>query len=454
MAYNINFILAFLGDNLASNAVGGFKESFSATYRCCRTCLATNSSRKEIFYSNMFQLRSDDAHLQYCNDLNGPLKDHISTTYGINRRSVLLDAPHYSMFNGGLPHDIMHDFFEGIAQYHIKLLLKSLVGRKCISLDELNDRLVHFDYGYSETDRPRPVLQRTLNSSDSKVRLSASQCMLFCRMFPLLVGDKVSEDDSSWKCYLAFLDILDIVVCPIISEGLCGHLKLLIKQYLATFKATYPGASIIPKMHFLTHYPEQIMAIGPPIRAWTMRYEAKLNLFKRASHLGNFKNIALTLSHRHQRWLCYQLSSGELFRGKFECGPVSECHPLSSMTENFNECMNQILPNISGDTLISHSTWIKLNGITYKSSNCYVVTGSDGSVPTFARVVGTDLPVLQLQSCQVSYYDEHYHSYVINETSHLFLSLVDAVSNISQNVLHSRKMHGNVFLTLKHYIFV
>lgn len=114
-------LLAFLGDNLASN---GFKESFSATYQCCRTCLATNSSRKEIFDSNMFQLRSDDAHLQYCNDLNGPLKDHISTTYGINRRSVLLDAPHYSMFNGGLPHDIMHDIFEGIAQYHIKLLLK------------------------------------------------------------------------------------------------------------------------------------------------------------------------------------------------------------------------------------------------------------------------------------------------------------------------------------------
>ena len=90
------------------------------------------------------------------------------------------------------------------------------------------------------------------------------------------------------------------------------------------------------------------------------------------------------------------------------------------MTENFNECMNQILPNISGATLISHSTWIKLNGITYKSSNCYVVTGSDGTDPTFARdifVVGTDLPV---QSCQVSYYDEHYHSYVINETPHLF----------------------------------
>ena len=62
-----------------------------------------------------------------------------------------------------------------------------------------------------------------------------------------------------------------------------------------------------------------------------------------------------------------------------------------------------------------------MNGITYKNSNCYVVTGSDGTDPTFARVVdivvGTDLPVLQLQSCLVAHYD---HSYVICDTSHLF----------------------------------
>ena len=100
-------LLTFLGDNLASNAIGGFKESFSTTFRCCRTCLATNNSQKETFDSSMFQLRTDSAHVQHCNDLNGPLKDHISKTYGINRRSILIDAPYFSMFNGGLPQDVI-----------------------------------------------------------------------------------------------------------------------------------------------------------------------------------------------------------------------------------------------------------------------------------------------------------------------------------------------------------
>ena len=275
-------LLAFLGDNLASNSIGGFKESFSTAFRCCRTCLATVVSRKEIFDCSMFQLRTDDAYKQHCNDLNGPIKDHISTTYGIKRRSILIDAPYYSNFNGGLPYDVMHDICEGIAQYHIKLLLKDLIAKKYASLDEFNDRLVHFDYGYSETDRPGPVLLRTLNSPDSKMHLSASQTLLFCRILPLLVGDKVCEDEPSWKCFLLFLDILDIVVSPIISKGLCGHLKLMIKEYLSLFKALYPDSSIIPKMHY---YPEQIIAIGPLIRAWTMRCEAKLSLFKRAKKL-------------------------------------------------------------------------------------------------------------------------------------------------------------------------
>ena len=55
-------LLTFLGDNLALNAIGGFKESFSVTFRCCRTCLATSTGRKETFDSSMFQVRSDDVH--------------------------------------------------------------------------------------------------------------------------------------------------------------------------------------------------------------------------------------------------------------------------------------------------------------------------------------------------------------------------------------------------------
>lgn len=38
-------LVAVLADNLASNAIGGFKEGFTA-YRSCRQCLATRTEAK------------------------------------------------------------------------------------------------------------------------------------------------------------------------------------------------------------------------------------------------------------------------------------------------------------------------------------------------------------------------------------------------------------------------
>ena len=35
-------LLLWLGDNLASNAIGGFKQSFSFALHFCRTCYITN----------------------------------------------------------------------------------------------------------------------------------------------------------------------------------------------------------------------------------------------------------------------------------------------------------------------------------------------------------------------------------------------------------------------------
>lgn len=50
-------LLAFLADNLASNDLGGFKKSFSFSYRCCRTCLATKDSLKTSFTAENFELK-------------------------------------------------------------------------------------------------------------------------------------------------------------------------------------------------------------------------------------------------------------------------------------------------------------------------------------------------------------------------------------------------------------
>ena len=49
-------LLAWLGDNLGSNTVGGFKQSFSFAFRFCRACYITNDEYKTQFTSSELEL--------------------------------------------------------------------------------------------------------------------------------------------------------------------------------------------------------------------------------------------------------------------------------------------------------------------------------------------------------------------------------------------------------------
>jgi len=155
-------LLCFVSDNLASNALGGFKESFSFAYRFCWTCLATDKSFRHHFMSEKFHARNNDSHKKHCDDveLESPVGDHYSKTYGVNRRSSLMKVRHYSLFNGGLPHDMMHDALEGVVQYEIKLLICHCIDHKYFTLEDYNWRIINFDYGYSDNDKPTATITR------------------------------------------------------------------------------------------------------------------------------------------------------------------------------------------------------------------------------------------------------------------------------------------------------
>ena len=179
--------------------------------------------------------------------INGPLYSHYSKTYGINRRSALLDVPHFNMFGGGLPHDAMHDILEGLAPVEIKCLLQYCITARYFSLEWYNTRLINFNYGYTESDKPIPITSSVLHSSDKRLRSSASQMLLLLRILPFLVGDKIPEGDSYWECFLCLRKLLDIVLSPITSDNLCVH--------HTRFISLYGSGRYIPKLHFLIHYP-------------------------------------------------------------------------------------------------------------------------------------------------------------------------------------------------------
>lgn len=73
-----------------------------------------------------------------------------------------------------------------------------------------------------------------------------------------MIGEKVPREDEHWNNFLLLLTIQDYVFAPCISPRSISYLKGLIDDHHQTFKDLYPTSSIIPKMHYMVHYPECI----------------------------------------------------------------------------------------------------------------------------------------------------------------------------------------------------
>ena len=375
-------LLTFLADNLGSNELGGFKLSFSFSFRYCRTCMVLWEDVASSYDACNFQPRTIADHAHHCSlikDAENPLlRAHFSTTFVINSRTSSLDIKHYSIFNGGLPHDIMHDIMEGAAPTEIKLLLSHCFASKYFTLSDYNKFILNFNFGYSYNDKPVPILS-TVITTDASLKSSASQMITLLRNLLLIIGRYIPEGDQNWTCFLLLRKIVDICLCPVLPQSISATLRILINDHHTLFVTLYGKGKYIPKMHFMVHYPHQIIDVGPMVRTWTMRHEAKLSFFKQASRLANFKNIAQSVVNRHQRWFCYQMASSknELLRMLLECGPAvkSSGGPsvLQDESSTLKEAIIHVLPDVSLTSTVFRPTWVKQDGIMYKADNCFLI---------------------------------------------------------------------------------
>jgi hypothetical protein len=134
----------------------------------------------------------------------------------------------------------------------------------------------------------------------------ASQMMIFIRIFPFLVGDAIDEDDEHWLCFRIFWAICHMVSAYEVRPEDPKIIAWLVQVYLESFTALY-NASVTPKMHYMTHLPQQMLMFGPLRHHWCMRFESK-NAQMKGFTTNCFKNIPLSVAIRHQQWLCYHLA--------------------------------------------------------------------------------------------------------------------------------------------------
>ena len=71
------------------------------------------------FVASAFQPRTQETHKEHCGMLNGVVANHIATTYGLSRDSILNSSCYFHVTEG-LPPDSMDDLLEGTLQYEVK----------------------------------------------------------------------------------------------------------------------------------------------------------------------------------------------------------------------------------------------------------------------------------------------------------------------------------------------
>lgn len=146
------------------------------------------------------------------------------------------------------------------------------------------------------------------------IGLNASQTLCLVTNIPLIFGDLVPEDNLHCCLLLLLLNIINIVFSYCITEGMTVYLKHLIVELHQLFKELYPSKKLLPKHHFMVHYPKCLRKIGPLIHIWTMRFEAKDNFFFLAKVLAN-KDICSSISLTLVQSKCVHL---RIFR-KYKC---------------------------------------------------------------------------------------------------------------------------------------
>lgn len=150
----------------------------------------------------------------------------------------------------------MHDLFEGVVPYELKLLIRHCVRQHYFSIDELNERILQFDFG---DNKPAQIDHLILSRPVKKIRQSASQMVVLSRTFPLLIGDRipVGKNWESWLLLLKICSIIIIALSPICTHDTVAYLRVLAEEKLYTFKTLYPDVTVTPKLHYMIHYPMQ-----------------------------------------------------------------------------------------------------------------------------------------------------------------------------------------------------
>lgn len=436
-------VFCVVADNLGAHSISGLVESFSGPY-ICRFCLGHRSEyqTKEVRLSG-FPACTKDKHASHL--LTMKENSTLTHCFGVKKACPLTE--HLSHFHcvTGYPPDILHDIFEGIVPLELGTCLRIFINNKYFTLIELNNAILHFPYKWADkTDSPQP-LPATFSSCD-RVGGNAHENWALIRLLPFIIGHTIPLNDPAWLLLMSLKDIIELVIAPVHNEESIAYLDSKISEHRHRFQEVFPSAVLIPKHHFLEHYPALIKSFGPEIAFWTMRFEAKHSQFKRiVRHTGNFKNILLSLATKHQLMISHHSTAVSPTLSVVRVKTV----PLDALHEGVQTSIRHQYPSL---TQVQLADTVTYQGTRY-SKGMIVAYGSTAGLPDFAEIIQMVIfgeSVHFIVRTQISWYNEHYRGYQLEKTDHVTLVAQQNLSDVCP--LSAYVVAGMRMVTLKRHI--
>lgn len=257
--------------------------------------------------------------------------------------------------------------------------------------------------------------QEVKNATSHQSVFGTSAINCFFRFFSLFVGDIVAKRNDAYNVYLLLSALVDIVLAPHVCSSAAAQLQVLDDFYTA-FRETFPNVNVIPKMHYMIHYPRLLLLYGPLCRLSCMHFEAKHKFFKSiARKTRNFKNLWNPEPPTSDEAYVYSLTQ-----------PLESVAAIGTVRIDVNS-----LPDLWKDRLQELDMPVKnmhrATSITVCerkiSVGCVLpVFIADDDLPHFAQVtliVACDQKYFVFTSYrETNYFDDHMHAFVVESTTH------------------------------------
>lgn len=400
-----------VADNLGAHSLAGFQESFSGDYYC-RQCTAKSCDvQHHCVSSGVFGPRTKEQHESHAKSAQETGK----SVFGVKRGCIL--SEHLSFFHvvGGYPPDLAHDLLEGIVPVELAHCLAHFISKDFFRLDDLNTAIRTFPFKWMDkTNKPNPV-PRSFESHKS-IGGNAHENWALLRLLPFLIGHCVPESEPAWLVLMDLKEIVELAVAPIHTDQSIAYLESKIVEHRQRYQEQFPGIRLLPKHHYVEHYPLMIRAFGPLVCHWTMRFEAKHSFFKQiVKHTSCFKNIPLTLASKHQLMIAFHMNSPSHGKSPLEVSDVSTV-PIDVVKDEMAQAIQQRFPDTNEVHLVKKATSC---GITY-CKRMIVVHGTESGLPEFSEIFQMcviDDRLFLIVDVLCAWYNEHYRAFALEQSS-------------------------------------